>query len=191
MYGFHSKKHQFLKIYLYNPGLVTKVGQMLTTKNILNQIFQPHEIHLNFTLQFMIDYNLHGMSNMIISDIKFRNHPENKNHNIDECLFLPRNIETTSVCELEADINADSILNRQEILSGNLAVNPGIAALWEDEKQRRRNKNEESQLGNFLELKNMSNSATKTHLIFQQALKERLAVLSTDKDIPKVNLFYR
>lgn len=191
MYGFHSKKHQFFKIFLYNPGLVTKVGQMLTTKNILNQIFQPHEIHLNFTLQFMIDYNLHGMSNMIISDIKFRIHPENKNHNIDESLFLPRNIERTSVCELEADINADSILNRQEILRGNLAVNPGIAALWEDEKQRRRNKNEESQLGNFLELKNMSVAATKTHLIFQQALKERLAVLSTDKDIPKVNLFYR
>ncbi|CAG9769330.1 unnamed protein product [Ceutorhynchus assimilis] len=188
MYGYHPKKHLFFKIYLYNPMLISKVGALLNNKNILDRVFQPHESHLNFTLQFMIDYNLHGMSNMLISEILYRINPECETADIKHCKFLPGNIEKTTLCELEADINAESILNRQEILSGKLAVNPGIAALWEDEKQRRRNKNEESQLGNFLSLEKMQVDPTKTHLIFQQALRERLAVLSIDKDnMPKLN----
>ncbi|XP_066256625.1 DNA polymerase zeta catalytic subunit isoform X2 [Euwallacea similis] len=185
MYGYHAKKHQFLKIYLYNPSLVLKVGALLLNKNILAQVFQPHEIHLNFTLQFMIDYNLHGMSSIVMSNLKFRFNPEKPDTDIDKDLFLPYSIQKTSLCELEGDVLAENILNKQEILSGNLAVNPGIATLWEDEKQRRRNNNQTSQLGCFLELKNMNVAPTKTHLVYQQALKERLAILSTDNVVEK------
>ncbi|XP_048520386.1 DNA polymerase zeta catalytic subunit-like [Dendroctonus ponderosae] len=187
MYGYHVKKHQFFKIYLYNPKLIGKVGTLLLNKAILGQIFQPHEVHLNFTLQFMIDYNLHGMSNLLLSNMRYRLDPDKPYHDIDIEWFLPPSIEKISSCELEADILAENILNRQEILSGNLAINPGIAAIWDDEKQRRRNKNQSSQLGDYLELKNTASAPSKTHLIFQQALKERLAAASTDIEVSKQN----
>ncbi|XP_030754666.1 DNA polymerase zeta catalytic subunit isoform X2 [Sitophilus oryzae] len=181
MYGYHQKKHQFFKIYLYNPSLVSTISNLLINRNVLDRIFQPHEAHINFTLQFMIDYNLHGMSKMIISDIKYRG-------TTSEELYSVENIEKITLCELEGDINAGHILNQQDIISGKLAANPGIAALWEDEKQRLRNKNQSSQLGEFLELKNMKFTPTKSHLIFKQALLERLAISSTDNETAQADL---
>ncbi|KAJ8952657.1 hypothetical protein NQ318_020972, partial [Aromia moschata] len=140
MYGYHNKKHQFLKVYLYNPLLIRKVGNLLMNETTLGKIYQPHEIHLSFPLQFMIDYNLHGMSNMILSDMKFRMDPTCVNPEISPERYLPLTISKVTVCELEGDAFADDIVNRQEIASGNIGVNPGIFALWADEKQRRRNK---------------------------------------------------
>lgn len=187
MYGFHAKTHQFFKIYLYNPNLVSRVGGLLLNRNILGQVFQPHEIHLNYTLQFMIDFNLHGMSDISVSEMKFRFNPAiAESGDLDGEEFLPRTVEKNSVCELEGDVLAENILNRDEVLSGNLAVNPGIAALWEDERQRKRDKGLTSQLGDFLELKRVNVPPTKTHLMFHQALKERLASTSVDKDVVKV-----
>lgn len=52
--------------------LIKKVNNLLMNESTLGQLFQPHETHLNFTLQFMIDYNLHGMSFINLSEIKFR-----------------------------------------------------------------------------------------------------------------------
>ncbi|XP_050308972.1 DNA polymerase zeta catalytic subunit isoform X6 [Anthonomus grandis grandis] len=184
MYGYHLNQHQFFKIFLYNPALIAKVGDILLRRTALDEIYQPHEAHLNFTLQFMIDYNLHGMSSMLISDIKYRTNPDEKYSDLDETLRRPNIIKRTSICELEGDINAEHILNRQE----TVGVNPGIAALWDDEKLRRRNKGENSQLGNFLELQDIDTDSTKTHLIFQQSLRERLAVLVTNEDIQKQSL---
>lgn len=72
MYGYHTRPHQFFKICLYNPILIKKLSNLLQNESTLGQLYQPHETHLNFTLQFMIDYNLHGMSFMNLSEIKFR-----------------------------------------------------------------------------------------------------------------------
>lgn len=72
MYGYHSKPHQFFKILLYNPILIKKVSNLLMNESMLGQVYQPHETHLNFTLQFMIDYNIHGMSFVNFSEVKFR-----------------------------------------------------------------------------------------------------------------------
>lgn len=41
-------------------------------KTTLGEVYQAHESHINFIMQFMIDFNLHGMSFMNISEIKFR-----------------------------------------------------------------------------------------------------------------------
>ncbi|KAF7281979.1 hypothetical protein GWI33_003771 [Rhynchophorus ferrugineus] len=183
MYGYHAKKHQFLKIFLYNPMLVTTVSNLLINKSILGHIYQPHEAHINYTLQFMIDYNLHGMSKMLISDIKYRGAHNNIDGN-----NLPPNIEKITVCKLEGDVDANCILNRKDIINGKLGTNPGIAALWEDEKQRLRNKNEDSQLGDFLELSNFNIEPTKTHFIFKEALCNRLAVLSSEEKTSKADL---
>jgi DNA polymerase zeta len=44
---------------------------------ILNRIYQPHEAHVPYILQFMIDYNLYGMNLINLENVKFRRDPEN------------------------------------------------------------------------------------------------------------------
>ncbi|CAH1173828.1 unnamed protein product [Phaedon cochleariae] len=183
MYGYHNRNHQFFKVYLYNPLLLRKVTSLLRNESTLGKLYQPHEAHLSFVLQFMIDYNLHGMSNMVLSKIRFREDPNRPNQNIDPDMFLPGTVNKMTVCELEGDCLAEDILNREEIASGNIAANPGIAALWADEQQRRRNKGEDSQIEHFLELERVDVEPTKSHFIYKQALRERLAVFSTEMNV--------
>ncbi|XP_018577848.1 DNA polymerase zeta catalytic subunit isoform X2 [Anoplophora glabripennis] len=188
MYGYHNKKHQFFKIHLYNPLLIRRVSDLLMNETTLGKIYQPHETHLPFVLQFMIDYNLHGMSNLLLSEMKYRTDPNMMSSNISSELMLPATVKKMSVCEIEADALAEHILNRLEVASGNIGVNPGIAALWADEMQRRRNKGETSQIEHLLELKNTNLEPTKSHIVFKQALLERLAIISTDKNVTNQNL---
>ncbi|GLH07153.1 Uncharacterized protein GBIM_12682 [Gryllus bimaculatus] len=86
-YGYHSQNHQFLKIYFYNPVMIKKASDLLQNGVILGQVFQPHEAHIPFVLQFCMDYNLHGQ----------------------------------------------------------LTSNPGLKAIWDEEKERRRKENRNSQ----------------------------------------------
>lgn len=39
-------------------------------------MYQPHEAHVPYILQFMIDYDLYGMSHVILKNVKFRRDPE-------------------------------------------------------------------------------------------------------------------
>ncbi|KAJ8355995.1 hypothetical protein SKAU_G00187890 [Synaphobranchus kaupii] len=61
------------------------------------------------------------------------------------CSLVLEEVERLSTCELEADAVAADILNRLEIET-RIGRNPGLQAIWEDEKQRRREKNESSQI---------------------------------------------
>ncbi|KAI1897439.1 hypothetical protein AGOR_G00083300 [Albula goreensis] len=61
------------------------------------------------------------------------------------CSLVLEEVEKQSTCELEADAVAADILNRLEIET-QIGRNPGLQAIWEDEKQRRREKNESSQI---------------------------------------------
>ncbi|KAM6954386.1 DNA polymerase zeta catalytic subunit [Aplochiton taeniatus] len=61
------------------------------------------------------------------------------------CSLMLENVEKQSTCELEADAVAPDILNRLEI-ENQIGRNPGLHAIWEDEKQRRREKNQSSQI---------------------------------------------
>lgn len=187
MYGYHTKSHQFFKIYLYNPLLIKKVSTLVLNETTLGRIYQPHETHLNFALQFMIDYNLHGMSNMIASKMNFRLDPKRENSNLDPEIFLPPSVCKMTVCELEGDVLADCIVNREEVSSGHIAANPGIAALWADEMQRRRNKGESSQIEHLLELSRTA-EPTKSHYLFKQALADRLVMLSDGPSMDTLNL---
>nr|XP_015209617.1 PREDICTED: LOW QUALITY PROTEIN: DNA polymerase zeta catalytic subunit [Lepisosteus oculatus] len=54
-------------------------------------------------------------------------------------------VEKQSTCELEVDAVAADVLNRLEIET-QIGRNPGLQAIWEDEKQRRREKNESTQI---------------------------------------------
>ncbi|KAK7085885.1 hypothetical protein SK128_007274, partial [Halocaridina rubra] len=72
LYGYHSKEHQFLKIYFYNPLIVKKAAELLQNGVIHSKIYQPHESHIPFVLQFLMDHNLHGMNLVHLSKCYFR-----------------------------------------------------------------------------------------------------------------------
>lgn len=107
---------------------------------MLNQSLQPHEAHIPFILQFMMDYNLYGMSLINLKDVKHRQllYTESREHSLnlpDSQTYLPASVARQSTCKLEVDAHASAIL-RQEIQNG-LDLNPGIAAIWNDENCRR------------------------------------------------------
>ncbi|XP_029965506.1 LOW QUALITY PROTEIN: DNA polymerase zeta catalytic subunit [Salarias fasciatus] len=61
------------------------------------------------------------------------------------CSLVLDEVGKQSTCELEVDAVAVDILNRLEI-ENQIGRNPGLQAIWEDEKQRRREKNQSSQI---------------------------------------------
>ncbi|XP_051144572.1 DNA polymerase zeta catalytic subunit [Andrographis paniculata] len=73
-YGYHSSEELFVKIYFYYPQDVSRAAKLLLAGGILDRILQPYESHIPFLLQFLIDYNLYGMSHLHASKVKFR-HP--------------------------------------------------------------------------------------------------------------------
>lgn len=126
----------------------------------------------------MVDYNLHGMSFINVSQVKYRPNPKYPDQlkTLPKDKILPTSLQRRSVCELEMDCFACDIINMEEILSGKLGTNPGIAALWEDEKQRRRDKQQDSQVSFCLSQERNSNpEPTTTHEFFAQRLVDKLS----------------
>lgn len=73
-YGYHSPEELFVKIYLYHPQDVSRASKLLLEGAVLDKVLQPHESHIPYLLQFLVDYNLYGMGYIHVSKIKFR-HP--------------------------------------------------------------------------------------------------------------------
>lgn len=61
------------------------------------------------------------------------------------CSLVVPDVEKQSTCELEVDAVAADVLNRLEI-ENQIGRNPGLQAIWEDERQRRREQNQPSQI---------------------------------------------
>nr|XP_009680867.1 PREDICTED: DNA polymerase zeta catalytic subunit [Struthio camelus australis] len=197
-YGYHEKERQFMKIYLYNPAMVKRVCELLQGGAIMNKSYQPHEAHIPYLLQLFIDYNLYGMNLINLAAVKFRkarrksdtsgvneshkNHlPENSNSvsfiqweedEIPSSLIL-KGVEPQSTCELEVDAVAADILNQLDI-EAQIGRNPGLQAIWEDEKQRRREKSESSQIKPPDSQDRGFVPATESEKFFQKRLKEIL-----------------
>ncbi|XP_069090700.1 DNA polymerase zeta catalytic subunit isoform X2 [Pleurodeles waltl] len=197
-YGYHEKERQFMKIYLYNPAMVKRVCELLQGGAVMNKCYQPHEAHVPYLLQLFIDYNLYGMNLINLAAVKFRktrrkgdevagtgchkDHLHETSFNstffrweedeIPSSLILD-GVEPQSTCELEADGVAADILNRQE-MEAHIGRNPGLQAIWEDEKQRRRDKNESSQISPPDSQDRGYVPATESERIFQKRIKEIL-----------------
>ncbi|XP_065852458.1 DNA polymerase zeta catalytic subunit isoform X2 [Euphorbia lathyris] len=73
-YGYHSSEELFVKICLYYPHDVSRAANLLLGGAVLDKSLQPHESHIPFILQFLIDYNLYGMGHVHVLKMKFR-HP--------------------------------------------------------------------------------------------------------------------
>ena len=46
---------------MYDPSVVTRAANAMLSGMVLNRVFQPHESHVPYVLQVMVDLNLHGM----------------------------------------------------------------------------------------------------------------------------------
>uniref|UniRef100_A0A8C5CSX3 DNA polymerase zeta catalytic subunit n=1 Tax=Gadus morhua TaxID=8049 RepID=A0A8C5CSX3_GADMO len=161
-YGYHANEKQYMKVFLYNPQMVKRMCELLCSGAVMNKVYQPHEGHIPFMLQVFIDYNLYGMNLLHVAALKFRTpwrspcasklndsmlgasfqrwEPDNI-----PCSLVLEGVQRQSTCELEADAVATDILNRLEIET-QIGKNPGLQAIWEDEKQRRRENQQPSQI---------------------------------------------
>ncbi|XP_069830948.1 DNA polymerase zeta catalytic subunit isoform X2 [Dendropsophus ebraccatus] len=197
-YGYHEKERQFMKIYLFNPSMVKRVSELLQGGAVMGKCYQPHEAHVPYLLQLFIDYNLYGMNLINLAAIKFRRARRKgdgsqemkawkdplpgsslsatlvqwEEDEIPSSLMLD-GVEPQSTCELEVDAVAADILNRQEI-EAQIGKNPGLQAIWEDEKQRRREKQQSSQITPPDSQDRGFIAVTESEKIFQKRLKEIL-----------------
>ncbi|KAL0276324.1 UNVERIFIED_CONTAM: hypothetical protein PYX00_003917 [Menopon gallinae] len=147
LYGYHSKPRQFFKVFFFNPHHLRKAIHLLLSGAILGQRFQPHEAHIPFTLQFMMDYNIYGMSFITLEKVKYRRSPSESDSltDIPKSLILPQSVKRTTHSYWEVDALAEDILNVRSS-RGTVSVNPGLQAIWEDEKIRRRAQDRTSQI---------------------------------------------
>lgn len=130
---------------MFNPLFIRRAANLFQNGAILGKVYQPHESHVPFGLQFLIDYNLYGMSflHTPAESVRYRKSPNGKittkkglfvySHRYENIhlysIYFPipeivgpddhrqfaKNAERTSVSRQELDIGAAYILNRLEI----------------------------------------------------------------------------
>ncbi|RDA88970.1 hypothetical protein CP532_0637 [Ophiocordyceps camponoti-leonardi (nom. inval.)] len=173
-YGFHVGYRFYLKVYMFNPVVMTRLADLLQQGVIMKQKFQPYEAHLQYLLQFMVDYNLYGCDYLESSKTLFRapvpQHDDGFNpshlwHNlsiptasITDDASLPR----ASHCSIEVDICVQNIVNRKMVKERQLhhdfveRLSPiradqklvySMAGLWRDEMRRRKRQMPRAQQG--------------------------------------------
>ena len=163
-YGFHVGYRFFLKIYMLNPAVMTRLADLLQQGLIMNRKFQPYEAHLQYLLQFMADYNLYGCSYIEAGNARFRSPvPEYQEENQDHlwhsesvpprCMTDDPSLPRVSHCSIEVDIYTKNILNRKSVEQRllhhdfieracppppDLKLVHSMAGLWRDETKRRK-----------------------------------------------------
>ncbi|TAQ90761.1 hypothetical protein B7494_g937 [Chlorociboria aeruginascens] len=166
-YGFHVGYRYYLKIYMLDPIVMTRLADLLRQGVVLKQDFQPFEAHLEYLLQWMADYNLYGCDYIHASRVTFRgpvpkyedvDHLSHRWHDrsINEDQIVAQDIlPRVSHCAIEVDICVEDILNRKEIkarplhhdfverlrpLATDERLVPSMAGLWKDETRRRKSR---------------------------------------------------
>ncbi|XP_034999481.1 DNA polymerase zeta catalytic subunit isoform X2 [Hippoglossus stenolepis] len=89
------------------------------------------------------------------------------------CSLVLEEVEKQSTCELEVDAVAVDVLNRLEI-ENQIGRNPGLQAIWEDERLRRREKNQATQIETPESQDRGSVTSTESEKIFMKRFKEIL-----------------
>jgi DNA polymerase zeta len=178
-YGFHVGYRYYLKIYMLDPMVMTRLADLLQQGVIMKKGFQPFEAHLQHLLQWMSDYNLYGCDYIDCSKVVFRSPvPKYEELAIPFHLWHDRSIPEGLVseqsdlprlshCSIEVDICVQDIMNRRDIKPRSIhhdfieRLNPlapdeklvrSMAGLWRDEARRRKS--------TMLDLKPGSNPVT-------------------------------
>lgn len=162
-YGFSVGERVFLKVFLYNPRLVTRMIGLLRSGAIMQTAFDIFEAHLPYTLHLFADYNLAGMDYVRFSKVAFRLPlPSFEEHGIfqwgkervahwsqaegdtvwesesvSDRFYSP--LPRTSSTALEVDALTTDIMNLQDgqrQAGGKMVAS--LAHIWDDEKRRRK-----------------------------------------------------
>lgn len=129
-YGYHERHHYYLKISYADPGLRTRLVSLLESGRVLGQRFQPHEAHVSYQLQWMLDYALCGCDVLECDTVYPRD------ADADDAARRP-----LTHCAVEADVLPPSIVNRR--LARHAATQPDVVAvpslrpLWAQDRARR------------------------------------------------------
>ncbi|KAI0462032.1 hypothetical protein LJB42_004637 [Komagataella kurtzmanii] len=141
-YGFHVMHFAFVKICLLNPKYVPKLSKLLSEGKIFGSKIQPFESHIPYTMQFLTDYNLFPCDWLKIKQWYWRSPLIDGNSQLNQDklnkrlkdYLNPRIINRKSKLNVlsassfqritnsffEADINADWILNRDQLRERDL-----------------------------------------------------------------------
>lgn len=141
----------------------------------MGRTFQPHESHIPYILQFLIDHNLYGMSQLFVpADLLLY---RSKNGTADGTL---KKLTSTAV---ELDFMSVHILNKlllaQQTSSGY--GNPGISSIWEDERIRR-GVESFSQLQPPQSQTRTYDCVTESDKFYREILKNRIAMKESQDD---------
>ncbi|KAI0839562.1 hypothetical protein F5Y06DRAFT_265693 [Hypoxylon sp. FL0890] len=164
-YGFYVGYRFYLKIYMLNPLVMTRLAELLLQGVIMKQKFQPYEAHLQYLLQFMTDYNLYGCGYIETQRVCFRAPVPQYENDIElPHLWHSQSVSRTLItddaglprashCSIEVDICVQDILNRHDIkerqlhhdfierkhpLPSDMKLVHSMAGLWKDETKRRK-----------------------------------------------------
>lgn len=171
-YGFHVGYRFFLKIYMYNPVVMTRLADLLQQGAILKRSFQPYESHLQYLAQFMIDYNLYGCDYLESSKTTFRAPVPDRDQDWNSThLWHSQTIPTRRIsddlprashCSIEVDICVQDVTNRKMVkerllhhdfiertnpIANDVKLVTSMAGLWKDETRRRKLKMSNPQPG--------------------------------------------
>lgn len=164
-YGFHVGYKFYLKIYMLNPMVMTRLADILRQGGVMKKVFQPYEAHLQYLLQWMADYNLYGCGYIDCKKVTFRSpipiyeELDNSSHlwhdrSVPSQLVTDEHIlPRVSHCSIEVDICVQDILNRRDVkprllhhdfverlhpLAPDEKLVHSMAGLWKDETRRRK-----------------------------------------------------
>ncbi|KXS22182.1 hypothetical protein M427DRAFT_106570, partial [Gonapodya prolifera JEL478] len=71
-YGLHSSYRPFLKLSFIDPFACSRAADLLASGAIMGRPLQPHESHIPYLLQFLLDHNLFGMDFIHLRNVLFR-----------------------------------------------------------------------------------------------------------------------
>ncbi|SJL04429.1 related to DNA polymerase zeta, catalytic subunit [Armillaria ostoyae] len=145
-YGFHSSYAPFLKVYVVDPGLVSRIVTLLQSGSVMSTRFCVYESHLSYPLQFLSDFGLYGCGWIDLEKVFQRGVDEDE-----DIVFGPSTSFRQSRSPLEVDTQAYHILNRHALAARHLHHELKIPApatpneplilsvreLWDDERRRR------------------------------------------------------
>ncbi|KAF0683127.1 Aste57867_24815 [Aphanomyces stellatus] len=67
-YGYHSLEVLFIKVFLYDPAMMSRIVQVVESGLVTQRIFQPYEAHIPFLLQVPILDRMNLMALQVFAD---------------------------------------------------------------------------------------------------------------------------
>eukprot|EP00854_Cymbomonas_tetramitiformis_P004571 gene4571-5595_t len=136
-YGYHTTDSVYIKVVLYNPASVTQAAAVLQSGVVMGVKLQPHESHIPYLLQMMVDHNLRGMEHVRVAKVKFRPAvpvtSKPASHGLIQRFCLAHHGQgrapaRQTKCELEADAEINDVQNRRDPAQAICDE----AAVWQD-----------------------------------------------------------